>query len=70
MNYTHLVGSDVINDVMYLEASDEIGDMRIYIQYSDNEDMALKTYGNDVPLIEIEYAISEAKKRLSKNGVE
>lgn len=70
MNYTHLVGSDIINDVMHLEASDETGNMRIYIKYSENGDMALKTYGDDVPLTEIECAISEAKKRLPKVGAQ
>ncbi|RVU39204.1 hypothetical protein EOI86_08135 [Hwanghaeella grinnelliae] len=66
--YTYLVGSDVSRDGMYLElgSGSDGANTIAEIFYSDiTHEMTVTLYKPDLPLEVLEWAISEARDRLS-----
>jgi hypothetical protein len=67
-SYTHVRGSDVVRDGMFLELAAvgrPEGRPMMEVFYSDeNGKMTLNTFGNDVPLPVVEWLILQAKELL------
>ncbi len=67
IEYSYIVGSDVIRDGMYVEVSNQSNstDAILEIFFSDaSYDMAVTLFKPNVPLEVLEWAISVARERL------
>ena len=66
--YDVLMGSDVVNDTMYIEVSGKQGYLLTVVRSDADGTMTLHSGESELPVELVEWAIAEARRRLAGRG--